>query len=107
MDVTPSNKMFAAMQAFVDATIGEEPSKLLVGPGASAIRDRRRVAFQFLHSFAAICMREGVNRKVMEVKGERGGRVYDAADLRAIQQATRDAEEGKNLIGTIGEKKPH
>jgi hypothetical protein len=66
MDVTPTNKMFEAMAKFTDAMCGEEPHKLLIGPGASRVRESRRAMMNFLHQLVAMCMREGGRRAVKE-----------------------------------------
>lgn len=105
MDVTPSNKMYGAMAHFVDAMCGAEPAPLNVGPGARAIRAKRRMAFEFLHRMVGIAMREGVNRQVREVlarqqaKNEgKSATVFDSADDKAATQGINDAAEGKGLI---------
>ncbi len=62
MDVSPSPKMFEAMSRFTDAMCGEPPHRLMIGPGASAVRQQRREMMEFLHRFAAVAMREGAAR---------------------------------------------
>lgn len=98
MDVTPSPKMFEAMKQLVDATCGEEPSPLLVGPGASAIRIKRTFVYEALHRLVAIAMREGVNRKVLEIQAQREAQtkipVFDKEDAEAVAKAKSDAEAG-------------
>lgn len=103
MDTTPSPKMFAAMQKMADALCGEEPSKLLVGPGADAVRAKRMLFMEFMHQFAAISMREGVNRKVLEIKGQHG-MAFDKEDREAKARARADAEAGKQIVQVT---KPH
>ena len=66
MDVTPSPKMFEAMQAFTSALCGDEPHRMLVGPGANRIREQRRMTMEFLHRFAGLAMREGAARSQNE-----------------------------------------
>lgn len=66
MDVTPSPKMFEAMAKFTDAMCGEEPHRLLVGPGASKVRESRRAMMNFLHQLVALSMREGGRRMARE-----------------------------------------
>lgn len=102
MDVTPSPKMFHAMSQLTDAACGEEPERLLIGPGARAIREKRAMMMEVLHKLVAVAMREGVNRKVMEIKGERAGRVIDKEDFEATVRAARDAEEGRLMVQPSG-----
>lgn len=66
MDVTPTDRMFRAMQQFVDAMCGEEPSRLMIGPQAQKVRERRRAAMDFLHALVAVAMRTGAMRASME-----------------------------------------
>lgn len=105
MDVTPSNKMYAAMAHFVNAVCGEEPSPLTVSSGAVLVRAKRRMAFEFLHRMVGIAMREGVNRQVKEVlareqakKEGKSATVFDSVDKKAAVQGIHDAIESKGLI---------
>lgn len=101
MDTTPSNLMFAAMKKFTDAICGDEPPAVDQSKGAIQIRIRRRFVMDFLHQFGSTCMREGVNRKVLELKGARdsgGTQVFDGADKSAQSRAVDDAHAGKQLV---------
>lgn len=66
MDTTPNPKMFQAMQAFTDATCGEAPLTVEKSPAAEQRRRARRECMDFLHRFAAACMRDGVGRYLRE-----------------------------------------
>jgi hypothetical protein len=99
MDVTPTPKMLQAMKNLVDATCGDEPSPLLVGPGVSNVRVKRAMMMDVLHSLVALSMREGVNRMVKEVQARREGFGFtDAEDRSAIDQATDDAHAGRTRV---------
>lgn len=62
MNVTPTDKMYEAMQTFVDGLVGEAPTKLEKSTAANNRREARGRAMDWLHSFARLCMREGVRR---------------------------------------------
>jgi hypothetical protein len=62
MDVTPGTKMFEAMSAFVDATVGENPGPHETTAAAEKRRDARRKVFDFLHGLVRLSMREGIRR---------------------------------------------
>lgn len=62
MNVTPSPKMFEAMTKFTDALVGEEPGKLETTAAARKRRSERRRVMDFLHNFARLTMRVGVQR---------------------------------------------
>lgn len=66
MDVTPTPKMFEAMAKFTDAVCGEEPHRLMIGPGASKTREARRQMMDFLHNLVAMSMRVGGARMAKE-----------------------------------------
>lgn len=59
LNTTPTAKAFEAMSKFVEAAVGEEPSKLDRGPGAQKLREARTSAFNFLHRMYALAMRHG------------------------------------------------
>lgn len=101
MDVTPSPKMYAAMQMLTDALCGDEPSKLLVGPGAQAVRAKRELCMTTLHKLVALSMREGVNRAVKEAR-DRRDMILDREDRRAAAQARDDAQRDTNLVRNPG-----
>ncbi len=67
MNVTPTDRMFAAMQKFTDTVAGEDPGKSK-GTNASKIRERRLLVMNFLHSFCALSMRHGAARRDEEVR---------------------------------------
>lgn len=99
MDTTPSPKMFTAMTKLVDSMCGEEPSKLLTGAGATAIRTKRAAAFDVLHLLVALCMREGVNRAIKEAQLRQAGILtLDGPDRSAVSRAIDDAQAGKNRV---------
>lgn len=97
MDVTPTTKMFEAMQKLTDAAIGEAPSRLEVSDAANARRLRRQVMMDCLHSLVATAMREGVNRAVRDARARLYG-PQDGADRSAMSQARDDAERGGKII---------
>lgn len=78
--------MFEAMKAFTDALCGEQPHDRMVGPGAEKVRANRRQMMDFLHHFAAVCMKEGAARAMNP--GRQGAMVsaVDAA-VAKIQRA--------------------
>lgn len=100
MDVTPSPKMFEAMEKVCDMLCGEKPHPKSLGPAADKVRENRRMLMDFLHTFAALCMREGVNRKVQELQAKKvlAGGMLDGEDLHAMQRATEDAAEGRRMV---------
>jgi hypothetical protein len=62
MDVTPTPAMLRAMQAFVNATIGDAPGSHETTTPANNRRAARENAMQFLHNLVRLSMREGVAR---------------------------------------------
>lgn len=62
MNVTPTPKMFDAMNAMTTAICGEEPSPHMIGPGAEKVRHNRRLMMDFLHKLIHLSMREGAAR---------------------------------------------
>lgn len=98
MDVTPTNKMLTAMRSFVDSTVGAEPSVLEVSAGAIARRMQRRVAMDWLHQFAALSMREGVNRAIKDARARREGHRPDAEDRSAMDKARDDAASDNGMM---------
>lgn len=84
MDVTPSPGAFKAMEAFVNATIGEAPLAIETTTAAEQRRAMRANAFDFLHRLYGLAMREGVARLHAEyqkqplVKPINGGRILRA-----------------------------
>jgi hypothetical protein len=103
MDVTPSPKMFQAMKMLVDVMCGEEPNLLDQSKGAIAIRNKRVMAFDLLHRFVALSMREGVNRAVIEAQQRRAG-PRDMADRNAEAQAVEDAMAGRTMVNIPGQE---
>ncbi len=101
MDVTPSKRMFDAMNAVTDASVGEEPSRLEVGSGAEARRVKRRVMMDALHSLVAVAMREGVKRAIVEARARRDY-VPDAEDRAAMAQAVDDAQGQRRIVRING-----
>lgn len=94
MDVTPTDKMFRAMQHMVDVLVGEEPNPLNRSAGANARRIKREGCMNLLHDLVAISMREGVNRAVREAH-ERVHGPQDGADRSAMDKAKDDAAGDK------------
>lgn len=62
MDVTLTKKQEQALDKFIDAMVGEEPSRLDHGTGATQRRYKRREAKDWLYRFAALSMRVGAER---------------------------------------------
>jgi hypothetical protein len=99
MDVTPSDKMFEAMKKFTDAVCGDAPSRLEISPGALARRMKRRLTMDFLHQFAAQCMREGLNRGIIEARQRKQGmQPVDKQDRNAVDKAKDDAARGEAMV---------
>lgn len=108
MDVTPSPKMFQVMTVLVDSFAGPEPSKLLNGPEANRIREKRRLAYDILHGLVGLSMREGVNRAIVEARKRQAGILevpQDMEDRNAVARAKDEAVEGKT-VSTIGGARP-
>ena len=97
MDVTPSDKMFAAMNKMGEALIGEKPSELDHSRGARERRRKWRVYMDVMHQFVGICMREGVNRAIREAQGRKAG-IIDGQDRSAVAKAKDDAVAGASII---------
>lgn len=62
MDVTLTKPQIVALEKFLDALIGEEPSKLDHGHAANARRYKRQEARNFMHRYAALSMKIGAER---------------------------------------------
>lgn len=73
MDATPNDSMFKAMAKFTDATAGEDPGKAKRGTTFSKRREARQQVMDFLHHFAALCMREGAARAMQQVRNPTNG----------------------------------
>jgi len=97
MDTTPTPKMFEAMKKFTDAMAGDAPSPLEVSVGANVRRQRRAASMDFLHMFASLCMREGVNRAIRDARQQREYKP-DAADRSAMAKAVDDAQAGRAMV---------
>jgi hypothetical protein len=54
--------MFKVMSSLTDAFCGEEPEKLHTGPGASKVRENRKMMMDVLHRLVHLSMREGAAR---------------------------------------------
>ena len=75
MDVTPTPKMFEAMQKFTDAIAGEEPGKLEQSVAANRRRQNRAMVIDFLHRFGGACMREGSARALNPYRTDLGASI--------------------------------
>ena len=62
MDVTLTKNQQAALEKFIEAVVGEEPSKLDHGNAANGRRQKRAEAREWLHRFASLSMRIGAHR---------------------------------------------
>lgn len=62
MDVTPSKKMFEAMNKFTDAICGEAPMDIEKSTAANKRRENREMCMDFLHRLVHLSMREGAAR---------------------------------------------
>lgn len=96
--MTPDKKMFEVFNHFVDALVGEEPHPAFVGPTATMIRIKRRMAFDVLHGIHARAMRQAVNRLVAEANAHEA---KSAAEASARDKARDDAEAGEMLVKTL------
>lgn len=108
MDVSPNQKMFQVMTILVDSLCGTEPSKLMISPEATRIRDKRAMAYDILHRLVGLSMREGVNRAILEARKHQAGILavpQDMEDRNAVARAKDEAEAGANL-STIGGARP-
>lgn len=101
MDVTPTPKMLEAMRKFTDGAFGDEPSPLEVSQGANTRRLRRQASMDWLHQFAGLCMREGVNRAVRDARAAREGARFDSEDRSAAAKARDDAQAGAMMVKDI------
>lgn len=66
MDVTPSLAAYRAMEALIDATVGEAPAPIETSRAANQRREKRKSMFDWLHRFYALAMREGTGRYLKE-----------------------------------------
>lgn len=62
MDVTPSDKMYAAMEHFTTAVCGEAPLRIEKSAAAEKVRSNRKNIMDFLHRLVHLSMREGAAR---------------------------------------------
>lgn len=62
MDVTLTKKQEEALNVFLDALVGEEPSRLEQSTAANQRRLKRREAREWLYKYAALSMRIGAER---------------------------------------------
>lgn len=62
MDVTLTKNQQVALDKFVEAMCGDEPSFLDHSRAANAQRAKRLAATEWLHRFAGLCMRIGAQR---------------------------------------------
>jgi alpha-D-ribose 1-methylphosphonate 5-triphosphate diphosphatase PhnM len=62
MDVTPTPKMFEAMQKFTDAIVGEAPMDIEKSAAAEQRRAARQYSMDFMHRLVHLAMREGAAR---------------------------------------------
>jgi hypothetical protein len=62
MDVTPTRRMFEAMEKITDAMAGEAPLDVEKSPGAEQRRANRQFAMDLLHRLVHLSMREGAAR---------------------------------------------
>jgi len=90
MNVTPNKAMFAAMQVFTDAMCGDSPGPLEFSKGSKERRKQRRLMMDFLHSFAALAMREGAARAMNTVAAP--GEPTPKELRRLLEAGARDAE---------------
>lgn len=101
--MTPTKNQEEAMKLFVDALVGEEPSKLDHGSAANARRARRRHAVEFLYKFAALSMRIGAHRARAALgldHDERALAIWKNPDgSETVHRPTPDGEEKVTLKG--------
>ena len=76
MDITPTNKQILAMQKFVDALCGEEPSRLDHSQSAVNRRAVRANAMDMLHRMVGLSIRIGAERMKAHL-----GMAYDQSAL--------------------------
>jgi hypothetical protein len=62
IDVTPTQKMFEAMQMATDAICGEAPLAIEQSAAANKRRDQRATMMNFMHRLVHLSMREGAAR---------------------------------------------
>lgn len=65
------DKVEAAIDALIDALVGEEPHRLMVGPGAEKQREKRREARTVILQLAFLCRRMGREEGVVEAERRR------------------------------------
>lgn len=67
MDLTLSANQVKAVESFIDATIGEEPSKSDHGTAAEKRREARAQTREWLTRFSGLSMRIGAERRNAEL----------------------------------------